>query len=359
VLVVAVAAAFGLPSLFSGAGAVVVAGLTYILLGAVFASVNLPYSALPAVVTTNSSERVALNAWRMIGTNIGGFALGAAGMPLLLAFGGGHLSAGGFLWMAVALAVAAVPLFWITFAGTREVVTTLPAERATLRQMLDAVIGNSQLLITFTSMVLFLTGLLGRMAVVVYYYLYVMGRPDLTALLMMAQSLAGAVGVAVLSRLSRPLGKRRTLVVSFGASAVVLVALFLTPPTTVWLVLVLTVLYGLAGFGTPVAMSMVADCVDWEEDRSGRRNDGVAFSTMSAGPKIAGAVGGALALAVMSATGYRPGGASTATWGINVAANLLPAIFAVASLIPLRKYVISEAVYDEVRARLDSRTGVR
>ena len=264
----------------------------------------------------------------------------------------------GFVLTALVMSAAAIPAFWAVFVGSREVVRVAPARKVTYAEMVGAIAGNGQLLIVFLSSFLLLAGLLGRMSVVVFFYLYTVGRPELVGLLMMTQALCGALGILVFTRLASRFDKRSAVITSYFVMAVTQVGLFLTPPAEVGVVFALTALLGLAGFGAPISLSMTADAVDWYEDRTGRRNDGVAFSTMSMGPKLAGAVGGALALAIIGSFGYQAGAATQTGLtliGISAAANLVPALFQLAAIVPLRWYVITNATYDRLRARLDAR----
>lgn len=248
------------------------AGATYLLMGFLYSAVNLPYGALSTVMTRDAGERVSLNSFRMIGTNLGAVALSAFTMPLILHFSGvgdgQTTNVMGFTITAAIMAVVAVPMFWIVFAKCKEVIQPDLAEtKVPLSTTLKVVLGNKPLMLVAASLFFILAALFGRLAVAVYYYIYLMHRFDLIAWLMMLPSIAGAIGIALFARLAKRLGKKNTIVVSMIVTAVPTIILYFVDPANVPLVFVLTALYGLGNFAAPVIMSMVPDSIDSPKTR--------------------------------------------------------------------------------------------
>lgn len=339
------------------------AGVTYLVMGFLYSAVNLPYGALSTVMTRDPDERVALNSFRMIGTNLGAVALSAFTMPLILHFSGAGdgetTSVRGFTITAAIMAVVAVPMFWTVFATSKEVIQPdITATKVPLSTTLKVVLGNKPLLLVAATLFLLLTALFGRLAVAIYYYIYLMHRFDLIALLMMLPSIAGAVGIALFARMARRIGKKNTVIISAVVTAVPTIALYFVPPSNVTLVIVLTALYGLGNFAAPVVMSMVPDSIDYAEDRTGVRSDGTAYAAVSLATKIASAVGAAAGAMLLGAFGYVANAqeqtASAAT-GINVAVNLVPAALALLAIVPVALYPITERRYAEIRGRLEAK----
>jgi GPH family glycoside/pentoside/hexuronide:cation symporter len=64
-------------------GKIVYAGATYVLLMTAYAFINLPYSALGAVMTDDTYERAGLNTYRFIAVNIAQFVVGGFTLPLV------------------------------------------------------------------------------------------------------------------------------------------------------------------------------------------------------------------------------------------------------------------------------------
>ena len=339
------------------------AGVTYLLMGFMYSAVNLPYGALSTVMTRDPQERVALNSFRMIGTNLGAVALSAFTMPLILRFSGvgdGHTTnVKGFTITAAIMAIVAVPMFWTVFARCREVIQPdVSTTKVPLRTTLRVVLGNKPLMLVAATLFFVLTALFGRLAVAVYYYIYLMHRFDLIAYLMMLPSVAGAIGIALFARMAKRIGKKNTVVISMVVTAVPTLILYFVSPSNVPMVVLLTGLYGLGNFAAPVIMSMVPDSIDYAEDRTGVRSDGTAYAAVSLATKIASAVGAALGAVLLGAYGYVANAheqTAAAANGINFTVNVVPAVLALLAIVPVLLYPLSEAKFELVRARLEAK----
>lgn len=339
------------------------AGATYLFMGFLYSAVNLPYGALSTVMTRDPEERVALNSFRMIGTNLGSVALSAFTMPLILRFSGvgdgETTNVQGFTITAAIMAVVAVPMFWVVFAKSREVIQPDVSEtRVPLKTTLKVVVGNKPLMLVALSLFFVLTALFGRLAVALYYYIYLMHRYDLIAWLMMLPSIAGAIGIALFARLAKHIGKKNTIVISMVLTAVPTIILYFVSPTNVPAVMALTALYGLGNFSAPIIMSMVPDAIDYAEDRTGVRSDGTAYAAVSLATKIASAVGAAVGAMLLGVYGYVANSheqTAAAANGINVTVNLVPAALALLAIVPVLLYPITEQKYAEIRARLEAK----
>lgn len=338
------------------------AAVTYLVMGFMYSAVNLPYGALSSVMTRDGDERVSLMSFRMIGTNLGSVVLSALTMPLVLHFSGvgdgKTTTVTGFTITAAVLACIAIPMFWLVFAKSKEVIQPQISEtKVPLKETLRVVLTNKPLMLITVALFLSLTNLFGRLAVVMYYYIYQMGRMDLIAPLMMLPSIMGAIGIACFARLSKYLGKKKTVILSLTITAVPTIALFFVDPSNLTLVVILTALYGLGNFAVPVLMSMVPDAIDYAQDKTGIRSDGTAYAATSMGTKIASAVGGGLGAVLLGAFGYVANQPQTelASLGINVTVNLLPAAVSLLAIIPVALYPITEKKYAEITARLRAR----
>lgn len=341
------------------------AGGTYLFMGFMYSAVNLPYGALSTVMTRDPQERVDLNSFRMIGTNLGAVTLSAFTMPLILQFSGfgdgKTTSVMGYTITAAIMALVAVPMFWIVFAKCKEVIQPdLSETKVPLSTTFKVVLGNKPLMLVALSLFFILSGLFGRLGVAVYYYIYLMHRFDLIAPLMMLPSIAGALGIALFARIAKYIGKKKTVIISMLVTALPTLILYFVDPSNVTMVFVLTGLYGLGNFAAPVVMSMVPDSIDDAEDRTGVRSDGTAYAAVSLGTKIASALGAAIGAILLGAFGYVANAheqTALAATGINFTVNIVPAIFSLLAIIPVILYPITEQKYEEIRARLEAKRG--
>ena len=100
-------------------GKIIYAGATYVLLMTAYAAVNLPYSSLAAVMTSDTYERAGLNTYRFICAFIGQFVVSGLALTLAKYFGNGDKAAG-FQYTLVMFGFLSVVFFFITFATSKE-----------------------------------------------------------------------------------------------------------------------------------------------------------------------------------------------------------------------------------------------
>lgn len=343
---------------------VVWAGVTYVLLCFAYTVANMAYGSLAGVMTTDSGERLTLNWIRNIGSQAAQIILNIATPLLLVAFVATEAakSKGGdarsYLITMVVYAAVALPAFLITGFSVRERITMTPEQqKISFGKTVKAVLSNGQLLVVFFTLLVNLIGLFGRIGVMFFYCIYILGNPVLMAPVMLAFSIGSAVGQVVLPPFALKLGKRNMLMASVLLSAVFLLAIFFIGSSMGMGVLyILQFCYGAAGFAAPIALSMVPDAVDYYELKTGIRADGTSYAAVSLSTKIASAVGGAITLYIMGWFGY-DGAAqeqtATALTGINVAANLMPAIAALIAFVPLLFWKLSTKRMEEISAELD------
>ena len=107
---------------FGGPGKLVYAYITYIGLGMSYTVTNVPYLALPVVMTRDPKEINKLNAAQMMGMTIGQIILNLFVLKLVLWFGKGD-EAAGYQSTAVLLALLALPMFWAVAIMSKERIT--------------------------------------------------------------------------------------------------------------------------------------------------------------------------------------------------------------------------------------------
>ena len=113
---------------------------------------------------------------------------------------------------------------------------------------------------------------------------------------------------------------------------------------------------GSLGFGAPaICYGMVGDSLEYADWKLGKRQEGLAASLLSFGVKLATALCAPVVL-LLEAVGYVPNAEQTeaAKHGINFMVNMLPAILAFVSCIPLIWYKLDDKRVSEIRADLEA-----
>lgn len=113
---------------FGGPGKLVYAYITYIGLGMSYTVTNVPYLALPVVMTRDPKEINKLNAAQMMGMTIGQIILNLFVLKLVLWFGKGD-EAAGYQSTAILLALLALPMFWAVAIMSKERITVKKEEQ--------------------------------------------------------------------------------------------------------------------------------------------------------------------------------------------------------------------------------------
>lgn len=139
--------------------------------------------------------------------------------------------------------------------------------------------------------------------------------------------------------------------------AIGLLVMFLAPYDNMAMVIAGDVIFGIFNVGFPMSLSMVADSVDYMEDKTGVRTDGTAYATYGLATKIGNAIGGAFGVTIMSVFGYVPNVAQTsfAQMGINFTVNLVPAILFILAALLCLLWKMTDADADAIRTRLRKR----
>ncbi|WP_419888191.1 MFS transporter [Neobacillus niacini] len=326
-------------------GKIIYAGVTYLLLGTVHSVVNVPYGALATVMTRDTNERTNLNSFRGVFGQFAGILTGAAVMPLITLLGNGNQQ-NGFFFAAIVLSVVSAPLLYLTFRNCKEVIEPVKEERPTIKDSLKAVSSNKPLMLILANLFTVLVGLFGRIGTLTYYCIYVLHRPDLIAVLFTLLSVCGAVGAISLPFFAKFMEKKTIMILGTTITGLAFIAMYFTPATSISMIIVWTIIASLPiGFASPMVFSMVGDCIDEHQVKTGIRADGAIYSVTSLSTKIASAIVGAAAAAILGAIGYVANAEQTpeVVNGINVLVNLAPGIIFILSTIPMYFYKISKA----------------
>ena len=308
------------------------AAITYILAGMVYTFINIPYGALAGVMTEDPVQRNVINTSRSIGMNIGMIIVNVCSPVLLLAFSGKGAEVAtvqGYTGTAALYGVIAIPLFLLVFATAREWVRPKTnTKKFSVKEIFLNLVKNKYLMILVIIMLLQMTAFMGRMAVISYYAIYCLNHFALISALLTIPSVCGAICSFAVPFLAGRIGKRNVLMISMIVQACGLLFIFIAPYNKIWLILLGTVVFGMFHIGFPMTLSMLADAVDYMEEKTGVRTDGTAYAIYGLATKAGNAIGAAAGLLLLSAFGYVANQPQTeqAMRGINIVTNLIPAI---------------------------------
>ena len=342
---------------FGGPAKLIYAYVTYIGLGMAYTMTNVPYTALPAVMTHDPKEVNRLNAAQMMGMTIGQIVLNLTVLPLVTFIGGGD-QANGYQKTATLLAIVALPMFWAVAVMSKEKVTVEKKEQGKVLDGLKMIAKNKNLLCAMFYSFFNMFGILGRISVAVFFYMHCVQNFALITVFMMMQMAVGTLVMPFAPKFVEKFGKRNGAIISMVIQGAALLLLYFGPSTRIPFNFLGMIIYGTGYIAGPSGSGMIVDAIDDFDDKYGVRNDGMAFSFNGTAIKIATAIANSVFLLVMGAFGYVGGGEITphVQTGINLAANLLPGIVFLIGIIPLALYDLDKPGYMEaVRERLTAR----
>ncbi|MEJ2127892.1 MAG: MFS transporter [Woeseiaceae bacterium] len=350
----------------SATGKLIYAYVTYTLVMLAYTAINVPYSALLAVISPVADERTKATQFRFVFASLGTLSVGAFTTQLVDYLGGGD-EVLGFRLTIVLFAVLSVLIFWITFATTRERVRPAP-HSSSVRQDLSVLLGNVSWIVLVGPGILVVVGLVARFASIVFYTKYYMLDEGLlvffifnkTALLTSCGLIGQLVGALLTPMLAARFEKHHLVIGMNLLHAVLLGLCFITPPEQFGLVVVLHS-FGILTFGVIITLlfSMYTDCAEYGEWSTGKNTAGLTVSASMFSLKFGSAVGGALPGFILAWFGFVANEVQTelSITGIRLMFSILPAVFFLAGGLLMFFYRIDRKTLSKVEADLHERRG--
>lgn len=342
---------------FAGGARLAYAYATNALLMLCYTAINIPYSALLGVITPSSAERTRLSAIRFIGAFGGALFVQKATLDLVRRFGGGDAARGWSLTMAL-YGAAAVTLFAVCFALTRERVTPPRGQRGDARADVRALAGDRPFVVSFALAVLIIVAFWLRGGGAAYYFKYVLHREAALGWFLAGGGMASVAGVAALGPVTRRVGKKPLYRGLMAGVGVLLTVQLWLPPARLAPVFVLNVAVSLLlGAVAPLIWAMFADVADHVEWTAGRRATGLVFAGALFAMKLGGALGGWSLGVVLELAGYRPNVAQSpaALRGIGLAFTAIPGAVCLLAALLAAGYGLDETTVSAVERGLAER----
>jgi len=357
---------------YSPTGKLVYAYVTYTLLMMVYTAINVPYSSLIGVMTSDSVERTSLASYRYFFAFAGGILVQATLLKLVEYYGKGNDQLGWQLSI-INFAVISIVLFILTFSWTKERVKPLHKEKSSLRDDLKDLFTNKQWFIMVGVGVFTVIFNQLREGAAVYYFKYyiaetnliIFGRSihfdyrTLTGILIPVWTASNILGVLMATWLAKTLGKKRAYSLFMIVSVFASLLYYTVKPDNIYYLLVLQIVVGIAaGLPIPLMLAMFGDIVDYSEWKTGRRATGLIFSSISMSQKLGSTLGIALTGYILAAFGYMPNQVSVGTQtGIKLMMSIIPAIAAGLSVLLLYFYRLNEKYMKGIESDLATNRG--
>lgn len=334
---------------------IIYACVTYAILSFIYSAINVPYCAMPGSLTMDPHERHSLQSWRFGLSFIGGLIVTVIALPLVAHLGDGNDQKGYFYAMSM-MGVLGIALFFGCFFMTRERYTPRNDSSGSLLSDLKLLAANSQWRIVFIFNILLLTAVVTRGSATMYYVKYVLQRPDMVFTFIVSGMIAALSGALLSARLLGKFDRVRAYQWTIIIFVIFAALIFIIPPSQVWLIFTLNIVFSfIQNLTTPLQWTMFSDVVDYEEHRSGRRLDGLVFSTALFAIKFGLALGGAVVGWVLGAVDYAPNQmvqSATVLTTINALFTLIPCVLFICMVVLLTRYKLNSKLADSIAQEL-------
>ena len=342
---------------FGEVGKIIYAGATYVLLMTAYSFINLPYSALGAVMTDDTYERAGLNSYRFIAGFAGQFIVTGLALTLSEYFGHGN-KAQGFQYTLFLFAVLSLIFFFITFKTTKERVKPSKAQQNSLREDLKNLFKNpAWVILAIVGIVSFVMFAMQN-AAIAYYFKYYLGKENNVQLF----NVIGTVALIVALPFSKPLAKRfgnkNVFMGSSIISGIFFMLIYLPGVNNLTTIYIFNIIAKMAyAPAVPLLWTMIADSADYGEWKTGRRATGLYFSAAVFAQKAGWGIGAAIAGWILTVSQFVPNvtQSDTAITGIKLLVSVIPGILYMSCAIFMYFYKIDANTTDLMKKELEVR----
>ena len=342
---------------FGEVGKIIYAGATYVLLMTAYSFINLPYSALGAVMTDDTYERAGLNSYRFIAGFAGQFIVTGLALTLSEYFGHGN-KAQGFQYTLFLFAVLSLIFFFITFKTTKERVKPSKAQQNSLVEDLKNLFKNpAWVILAIVGIVSFVMFAMQN-AAIAYYFKYYLGKENNVQLF----NVIGTVALIVALPFSKPLAKRfgnkNVFMGSSIVSGIFFILIYLPGVNNLTTIYIFNIIAKMAyAPAVPLLWTMIADSADYGEWKTGRRATGLYFSAAVFAQKAGWGIGAAIAGWILTISQFVPNvtQSDTAITGIKLLVSVIPGILYMSCAIFMFFYKIDAITTDMMKKELEVR----
>lgn len=328
-------------------GKLVIAYISYLLIGVMFPIMDISLNSLLPVMTTDMNERQKLSAIKGFVYMAGSVILGIVA-PLVL---GDTSNRDGYIALIIGATVIIFVCSILGTFGVKERVAKQPGAAPYTIKDLFRILTQKPVLITFISVLVFTIGNNVQSTVSAYFFTYIIGDLTLSSVASLL-SFAGLIITTVLSvKAVQMKGKKPVYLLGFFVAAAAF-ALRLISPANVPLLMATSFIMGLgAGFVSTLNYSIQADNTDYVELKLGMRAEAGISALSSFSSKFAAGIGGALPGYVLGFAGFDSTLAvqsETVNNMIIVCQIVAPIVFFVIGLVVFAKgYTITQEKLDE------------
>ncbi len=352
---------------FRGAGIYIYVTVLYLLCDLTFTMIDVAYWALIPALTLDRKERDQVSVIPRLTGAIGG-AVSAFTLNIVDALGGKGSNAG-FLKYALIASVVYIATSTLCAANSKERVKNINAaegEKFSLVRAAKILFGNDQALTVVVIMLLFNAASCVTGAVMMYYFIYVLGNEGFFGTFGILTGVIQGIGLLGFPLLSKKVDRNKVYLIAYLMPILGYALMALTGEMQSFNMILFIVVSSLVyiAYGAMGVMEnvMLADAVDYGEWKTGQRNEGIIFSMLTFLSKIANGISSGLTFAVFALVGFNAEADAAPSAGAVASFKVLlfgvPVLFLIAAAaVHKAKFKLKPALVSEISAELAARRG--
>ena len=299
---------FSVPASWASTPKLVYVFITYNLVSTViYTAINVPYSALNALMTQDPYERSVLSIFRNLLATAGTLTINTFTLPLVEYFGN---NAAAWTKTFVVFGFVAVAVFLCTFFGTKERVRAaenegeVQTEDVPFETGIKALFQNKYWIMMTGMLALFFLMYSVNGGATVYYAKDILGDKNLVSTINGIFNIVQICGMFFIAMLVKKFGKRNVFALGLVLDIIGMLVLNFSGGSMA-IIVVSSVIRGIGNAcGGATMWAMVSDTIDYGEWKTGCRTEGLVNSACSFGYKIGNGIGSALLGLILEIGGY-------------------------------------------------------
>lgn len=285
----------------------------YVVWDAFYTIANVPYGSLLSLISNDPADRASLSAWRSIGSMVGNM-LPMVILPLIIYNEDESLNGNMVFVAALVMGVLGFICFQFMIRNTEirvdtDVKVNEEQPKFKLGEALKNFAKNRPAIgATLAAMGMFI-GMQGAATAVSVVFQIYFKNTEISGVVQLFAMIPIVVFTPLARKMVTKYGKKELSIVGAICSIIGGLGLFIITPDNTGLDLIIYILcqliYSLGlGVYSTVSWAMMGDAIDYNEWKTGKREEGVVYSLHSFFRKLAQGVGPAVALVIMNSLGY-------------------------------------------------------
>lgn len=349
---------FSVPVNWASNAKLVYVFITYNLVSTViYTAINVPYSALNALMTQDPYERSVLSVFRNLLATAGSLFINTFTLKLVEFFGD---NAAAWSKTFLVFGLIASALFLINFAGCKERVKPAAKDgivrNVPIKEGFESLLKNKYWIMVTVMLALIFISMALYGGATVYFAKTVLGDKNLVAPIGNAVYIAQILTMFLVAFFVKRMGKRNVMIV--GCVLNILGFALMLTTVSYGILIACSILRGVASACMGATMwAMVSDTIDYGEWKTGNRTEGLVNSACSFGYKIGNGLGSAILGWIISFGGYVDTAAvqsPQAVFSVKLAFAIIPIVVYVVIIVLLQGYKLDQE-FDGIIADLKKR----